>query len=434
MTVSYLRKIVTALSLLAGFLLLFLIGNGNSAAIAPAQEGGQEIGQALIRAHDNTSFPLEGWHRVVECGACHLGGIIGGTPEACEACHWDRRRDDPYDLQLGTNCGECHASQSWKRLNPGSWIHEKVTGFRLEGQHRTVECRQCHSSGSFGGSTTECSACHAAEFQSAGDPDHLAANFPTDCELCHPSAVTWEGAVFNHSLFPLVGEHQVTDCLQCHSSGQYAGTSSECTSCHFEDYLQTTNPNHQQAQFPNDCSVCHGATADSWQGATFEHSLVWPLTGQHRTTDCSLCHPNGRYSGTPTGCVDCHHADYDGTINPNHHQAGFPTDCESCHGASATSWTDANLDHDRIFPLSGRHRAADCSLCHPDGRFAGTPTTCIDCHQADYDGTTNPNHQKAGFPIDCESCHGASANNWAGATFNHNLAWPLNGQHRSTEL
>ncbi len=72
-----------------------------------------------------------------------------------------------------------------------------------------------------------------------------------------------------------------------------------------------------------------------------------------------------------------------------------------------------------------------CNDCHAGGVYAGTPEACIACHQADYDGTTNPNHAAAGYPTtDCLQCHGMAS--WAGASFNHaTTAFPLTGAHLS---
>ena len=55
---------------------------------------------------------------------------------------------------------------------------------------------------------------------------------------------------------------------------------------------------------------------------------------------------------------------------------------------------------------------------------------CVSCHQADYNGTTNPGHQSAGFPTDCASCHTTAT--WQGAKFDHDGPFfPIySGSHR----
>jgi hypothetical protein len=388
----------------------------------------------MILAHDNTSFPLTGKHKFVDCGSCHIRGVIGGTPETCEACHWDRRQDDPNRLQLGTQCADCHTTASWARILPGAWDHRAQTGFALEGSHASLSCEDCHTARNFSSATAECVQCHRDDFISARAPDHQAAAFPETCEVCHLNQVRWQGARFDHDrAFALRGAHQSAECGACHRDGVFAGTPSSCFDCHRADYERATNPNHLQAGFPTDCASCHGASATSWETATFDHARVFPLKGMHQTVQCSACHPGGNFTATSSECVDCHRGDYERTSQPNHLAAGFSTSCVGCHGDSATSWSGAAFEHDRFFPLNGRHRTVDCTACHVGGRFAGTPSACIDCHRADYDSATSPNHRQAGFSTDCTTCHGTGASGWTGASFNHNQFFPLQGAHRSLD-
>jgi hypothetical protein len=117
---------------------------------------------------------------------------------------------------------------------------------------------------------------------------------------------------------------------------------------------------------------------------------------------------------------------YRATRAPDHVAAGFPTDCRRCH--SARSWTGKGFDHSR-FPLTGAHAALACQSCHGDGVYVGKSADCVACHRGDYDGTTNPNHAAAGFPLACASCHGTAT--WSGATFDHDPFVPIHsGAHQ----
>jgi len=70
--------------------------------------------------------------------------------------------------------------------------------------------------------------------------------------------------------------------------------------------------------------------------------------------------------------------------------------------------------------------------CHGDGVYDGKATQCAACHQADYDGTTDPDHFAAGYPLDCTMCHGTAS--WDGADFDHSAtAFPLTGAHVSLD-
>ena len=380
--------------------------------------------------HDKTNFPLVGKHRTVPCSECHLKGVMQGTPTECEACHWYRKQDDRYKLQLGLQCDQCHTPFDWKRIKPNTWDHQQVTGFRLEGIHKTLDCFQCHKETIFSPQPGDCYDCHREDYREASEPNHAANGFPSDCKACHHSMLTWEGAHYDHSAFPLKGNHKTADCASCHQSGVYQGLPSQCVDCHIKDYNATSNPNHRQAGYSTDCERCHGSDALTWTGAKVDHS-VFPLRGKHLTADCGDCHVNGQYTGILQECSGCHMSDYNATTNPNHKKAGYSTDCESCHGNNADAWTGVKVNHS-AFPLRGKHLTADCGDCHINGQYAGTPQECSGCHLADYNATTNPNHQQAGYSTDCESCHGSSADTWTGANSDHSV-FPLLGKHQTAD-
>jgi hypothetical protein len=229
-------------------------------------------------------------------------------------------------------------------------------------------------------------------------------------------------------VFPLVGVHAQQSCSACHKNGQYAGTPRDCVGCHRNDYDRTQNPNHKASGFPTTCEQCHRPTDPSWGNGSFNHNQVFPLVGQHAQQTCTACHKNGVYGGTPRDCVGCHRNDYDRTQNPNHKASGFPTTCEQCHKATDASWQNGSFNHNQFFPLQGQHARQECTACHQNNRYAGTPRNCYGCHRTDYERTQNPNHQAAGFPTTCESCHRASDASWSQGVFNH-TRFPLTGPH-----
>jgi len=381
-------------------------------------------------SHDKTNFPLQGKHRDTSCSECHLKGVMQGTPQQCEACHWQRKQDDRYKLQLGMHCEDCHTPFDWKILKPNAWSHLQVAGYALEGIHKTLDCFQCHKNNTFTAQPNDCYACHAADYQEADEPNHTAGNFPTDCRVCHGNMISWEGAAFNHTIYPLRGAHQAADCGRCHHNGQYAGTTQECFGCHLDDYNGAQDPNHQQAGYPTDCESCHGNLAVTWDGAQLDHSK-FPLQGNHLTALCSACHSNGQYTGTTQECSGCHMDDYNNTTAPNHQQAGYSTDCQNCHGNGAGTWLGATVDHSK-FPLLGNHKTAVCTDCHKNNQYTGTTQLCSGCHMTDYNKTTTPNHQQSGYSTDCENCHGNQAVTWKGATVDHSK-FPLLGSHKTAD-
>jgi hypothetical protein len=379
----------------------------------------------LTALHDASLFPLIGAHRAVDCAACHQEDPpfeFQLTPTDCFSCHIDDYRNADFDhVELGfpTTCEDCHSTLAWQPADiGGDFDHDAF--FPLRGGHAGLDCSACHTGG-FGGTPSDCYACHQDDYLATTDPNHSALGFPTSCENCH-STTMWEGATeVNHNeFFPLNGVHAVLDCQECHAGG-FEGTPTDCYSCHRDDYNGTRDPNHQAQGFPTECEACHNES--NWNDVNeIDHAAFFPLRGAHRTLDCESCHAGG-FAGTPTDCYSCHRQDYDGTTDPNHANAGFPTTCEVCH--SESDWDDAVTDHS-FFPLTGAHRPLDCESCHAGG-FEGTPTDCVGCHRADYDGTTDPNHAAEGFPLACEVCHNTS--DWDDAEFDHAL-WPLTGAHR----
>ena len=352
--------------------------------------------------HDKTNFPLIGMHRTVSCSECHPEGVMKGTPTACEACHWYRKQDDRYQLQLGIHCEECHTPSGWKPIKPDAWSHEQDGGFLLEGVHKTLDCFQCHKGRIFSSQSNECMDCHREDYNRVDDPNHVLEQFPTDCRICH-NMNHWEGAIYAHLIFPLNGMHKTAACNSCHQNNQYSGTPTDCIVCHLAEYNNTTSPNHIQANYPTDCEICHGNSAVDWYGAKLDHDQFWPLKGAHRRLDCIVCHSTG-YT-ISSDCVNCHLDDYNNTTDPDHRKAGFHTDCEVCHLSESQTWSQAVFDH--IFPIfSGHHQSLSCSDCHRTANYI--EFSCIDCHEHSKDLMDNKHKDIGGYIYDslaCYSCH-----------------------------
>ncbi|HEY1987224.1 MAG TPA: hypothetical protein VGG85_17545 [Terracidiphilus sp.] len=169
---------------------------------------------------------------------------------------------------------------------------------------------------------------------------------------------------------------------------------------------------------------------DSWFGASFDHFKVtgYALTGMHATLDCTACHINNKFRGTPAVCYACHQADFTGAGNPPHVQTGMPHDCGICH--STVNWSNAKFDHTAFttYPLTGMHLTVPCAQCHTNNKYVGLPADCYSCHKADYRSTNNPQHISAGFPTDCSICHSTSG--WNPSSFDHSKTrFPLTGAH-----
>ena len=367
--------------------------------------------------HQVSRFPLVGNHLTADCAQCHTRYIdlyFEPLDIDCFSCHEQDyiSTASPNHTEAGfsTDCMLCHS------INADVWAGASIIHdfFPLVGGHAIQDCFACHEQGgNFTGLTQECYSCHQQDYENTDDPNHVQAGFPTECEQCH-NIYGWSPANFDHNQtqFPLTGKHINVNCSDCHTDG-FAGTPTDCYSCHQQDYESASDPNHVAGNFPTDCSECH--TTDGWEGANFNHNQTnFPLTGAHMAVDCASCHING-FAGTPTDCYSCHQQNYESVQDPNHIQNNFSLDCTQCH--TTNNWIDVTFDHSNTnFELTGAHITIDCSSCHQNG-YAGTPTDCFSCHSNEYNNTTNPDHQAANFPNTCEDCHTTTA--WIPANFDH---------------
>ena len=140
----------------------------------------------------------------------------------------------------------------------------------------------------------------------------ILAMLPRDSQQ-HARRVTrrqhWTGATFNHNNtpFPLTGAHTTVACNLCHFNNVFAGTPTDCYSCHKADFTGTTNPNHVTAGWPTTCTTCHTTTA--WLPATLPSSYhtFFPLNHGNANGVCATCHTNSSDYSVFT-CTTCHTA------------------------------------------------------------------------------------------------------------------------------
>jgi hypothetical protein len=358
--------------------------------------------------HSTTGFPLTGAHVPLQCSQCHINGNYNLTDTTCVSCHLKdyQGTTDPNHVQaaLPQTCQSCHSTTSWGSAT----FNHATTGFALTGAHVPLPCAQCHVNGNYTLSSGACSTCHIKDYQTTTDPNHVQAGFPQTCDSCH-TTVTWANATFNHAStgFTLTGAHLPLQCSQCHVNGNYSLNSTACATCHLNDFNGTTNPNHVQSGFPQQCDVCHNTTA--WIPSSFNHNNTpFPLTGKHTTVACASCHVNNNYTSVPTDCFSCHKTDYQTTTNPNHTAAGFPTTCQTCH--TTTAWTGATFNH-TWFPTNHGNAGGVCSACHTNASDYSV-FSCTICHGKTQ---TDSNHRGVnGYVYSSPSCYQCHRNGRAG--------------------
>ena len=152
--------------------------------------------------------------------------------------------------------------------------------------------------------------------------------------------------------------------------------------------------------------------------------------GVHATEDCSSCHKNNVYAGTPRDCYGCHRTDYESARDPNHAAAGFPTNCETCHRPTDTSFEQASFNHGDRLPPGGRPCHAGLQLLPQEQYLRRAPrATAIGCHRSDYESTRDPNHVAAGFPTTCDSCHRPTDTSFEQGRFDHSYFPITTGRH-----
>jgi hypothetical protein len=313
--------------------------------------------------HNDPTFD-NGMHPLVGCATCHTEGQALPTG-GCATCH-----DAPHGGWQG--CKSCHTTVAWRLLKPLPTGHVS-----LEGAHSKLVCQDCHKTATEPAVARTCVNCHA-------DKSPHGAGITT-CQNCHdPARGNWTpNPNFNHNtFFQLVGAHTKLQCAQCHKNGKFAGTPRVCVGCHGVHHGGLTN-----------CGACHNRTA--FTPATFRHSSVFVLVGQHAKLACTNCHPKRLFARVIGGgshrCVSCHGVQHGGLTN-----------CASCH--TPKGFVPSTFRHSTVFPLIGQHAVlyaqGKCSACHPDGKFAVVPGThCVDCHGAD-----SP-HGASVAQWSCQTCH-----------------------------
>jgi len=394
-------------------------------------EGWKIDRQNITFKHEVTDFPLQGLHQDVNCISCHKSLIFMEADPNCVSCHTDM-----HEQSVGFECARCHTTNSWIVENITE-IHQ-LSRFPLLGAHNTADCNECHESAStlvFGPLQVDCFSCHQEDYYATTSPNHAQNDYSTDCTQCHQlNAFSWTGVNFTHTFFPLTQGHEIQDCSKCHQDlNDYSNISSECISCHQNDYNNADSPNHIASNFTTDCKICH-STAPGWKPADFaNHDLVFPIySGEHEGewNSCIDCHNiEGNYSIFT--CISCHEHNQSEMNDEHDEVGGYFYNSNACFECHPNGSGDNVFNHNTSnFPLTGAHTTTECSECHTNG-YAGTTTDCGECHITAYNQTSNPNHIQVGISLTCADCHSTQPG-WKPADFNvhDQLYFPIySGEH-----
>ncbi len=275
-----------------------------------------QLGDRCESCHGSETFKLTGYthrtdgeffdgkHGAVQCSQCHVtaeGGFpagpgtavrFSGLDQQCATCHEDTHRGT-----LGPDCASCHSV--FASFRNASRAFHKDTLLPLEGRHVAVPCAECHWNGQTRGTPTRCYDCHWIRRQD----DRFRTALGAECELCH-RPVSWTAVAWDHAAatgLELGGAHFGIDCETCHTGGRFDGTvSTDCVSCHLDDYNSTDDPDHREAGFPTDCETCHNPSTPSWEGPGVVHS-TFPLLGSHTSLQCNCLPLERRLPGSAVG-------------------------------------------------------------------------------------------------------------------------------------
>lgn len=268
-----------------------------------------------------------------------------------------------------------------------------------------------------------CIECHEADRARPQSPDHLAADYPTDCGSCH-SQEGWNVGVMK--------------CSACHGS--------EANDAPPKGVSGETDPStravgaHQEHlraadwHAPMRCEDCHvvPATVDQPGHRDNELPAEVTFTGIARADGASPAWDGARCSGTY-----CHGATLSGgatTAPVWTQQGGAQVACGSCHGLPPSDGHEQNpncygchptVDANRKIIAPAQHIDGFVQAAgkgHPDGYgegsvhgpdFFATPQVCTVCHGATLDGGTAKSCASAGchdpgWKTDCTRCHGGT--------------------------
>ena len=263
--------------------------------------------------HDKTNFKLLGKHKQVDCKSCHKNSMIAPLKhDQCKDCHADYHNKDFEKNGISPDCNQCHTNDGF---TPSTFTVEKhsLTKFPLEGAHLATPCMACHKKQekwSFRNMGHNCVDCHKNVHKGFMEDKYIANN---NCTGCH-NTTSWKTITFDHSQtkFKLEGAHAKLQCIECHykknKAGvriqQFAGLSTECSSCHKNPHVGQFEVNGK-----TDCTRCH--TFENWKDTKFDHNTSrFKLEGAHAQAKCNDCHKKvidekGKYRQYKFKSIEC---------------------------------------------------------------------------------------------------------------------------------
>ena len=352
-----------------------------------------------------------------DCDKCHSGFDRMKQNKQCMECHKDIANDIKKTRGFhgkivkidDRECRSCHSDHLGRdadivQLDTELFDHND-TEFKLGGAHQSADCAACHKkAGVYRMPDHACHNCHAAD-------DAHKERMGKKCENCHVEGA-WLPAYFDHSRtkFKLQNAHREAACYNCHVNERYDDTPRNCYFCHFLDDVHKGDRGVR-------CHDCH--TDERWSKIVFDHEkdAEFKLKGGHARLLCKDCHQKHIFEDeVETTCFGCHEKD-------DVHFKRYGKRCDVCHAEN--SWVKIEFNHkdDTTFPLKGKHKDLNCSVCHREKLFEEKiPNTCSECHRLD-DSHEGQEGEK------CQNCH--NEDGWTKqVVFDHGITkFPLHESH-----
>ena len=234
----------------------------------------------------------------------------------------------------------------------GEKFDHLTTGFALTGEHRQLDCGECHIGGVFETLPRECDACHDNVIAAGKTSNHIQTTQP--CDVCHNTGAFLVTAIMDHSITE-------GNCASCHNGISATGkgpahiaSTDACDACHTVNFwIPAIAVDHDQVI---DLRAQLGQRVIQFLGAIDFHIKVGGekpagviATGKtpnhiSTTNSCEACHFSTGDAWLPV--LQVNHAHVIGACSSCHDlpQGHIPIqqECNACHGVPPVEWTDVS--------------------------------------------------------------------------------------------
>jgi hypothetical protein len=250
--------------------------------------------------------------------------------------------------------------------------------------------------------------------QTAGSPQELTQMSTSETNIppgVMAQVIPFLGKDVDHVDCRLTGGHAFLECLDCHTDGLYADTSTSCKTCHdYQDELAVLQKQDysaymiKSASYPQhlsgECSDCHGIA--NWEPVEYDHTGIWECMSCH-ADDLPLVEEEAQENTQLIGWLV--------KVKPNKPERAvhYPGDCGACH-TDTSDWEEADYDH-------YLYAHSSCESLDLNISKLTTPTTCLqklaceDCHTAE-------NPHDSSYTGSCSNCHN-DVEDWKNIAVDH---------------